>query len=261
MDESDKPYNSSGDDFLLSYLGMLGIPMDIVPQFPTDAKTVLLTEDAKYDPAIVDKIKGQLQAGKNVVITSGLLKALQGKGIEDIVELEYTGKTVSARDFFGWGLYAHADSDILLPEIRYASNDAWEVVSALTSPSRTSGTPLLQAKYSKGVLYVLTIPQSQGDLYSLPPDVVKAIANVLARDLYVHVEGPGKLSLFVYDNDKFIVESFQESFSPVRIVTDKRIARLRDMLSGQQLAGTPQGDKMVFETFLRPGSYRVFTAE
>jgi hypothetical protein len=257
-----KPYNSSGDDFLPSYLGMLGIPMDIVPEFPTEAKTVLLTEDAKYDPAIVAKIKGQLRAGKNVVITSGLLKALQGKGIEDIVELEYTGKTVASRDFFGWGLYARADSEILLPEIRYATNDAWELVSALTSPSRTAGTPLLlQAKYSNGVLYVLTIPQSVGDLYSLPPEAVKAIGDVLARDMYVRVEGPGRLSLFVYDNDKFIVESFQESFSPVRIVTDKRIARLRDMLSGQPLAGTARGDKMVFDTFLRPGSYRVFAAE
>ena len=117
----------------------------------------------------MDRIKRQLQDGKNVVITSGLLKALQGKGIEDIVELEYTGRTVAAREFFGRGVSARSETDILIPEIRYATNDSWEVVSALTSPSRTTGTPILHsAKYSKGVLYVLTIPQAQGDLYSLP---------------------------------------------------------------------------------------------
>jgi hypothetical protein len=38
---------------------------------------VLLTESAKSDPAIVAKIKGQLAAGKSVIITSGLLRALQ----------------------------------------------------------------------------------------------------------------------------------------------------------------------------------------
>ena len=127
-----KPFHSSGEDYLPSYLGMLGIPMDIVPEFPADARTVLLTEQARFDPAIVAKIKKQLAAGKDVVITSGLLKALQGKGMEDIVELDYTGQTVSTREFMGFRLGGanKAESDILVPEIRYATNDAWEIVSA-----------------------------------------------------------------------------------------------------------------------------------
>jgi hypothetical protein len=256
-----KPYHSSGEDFLASYLGMIGIPMDIVPDFPAEATTVLLTEAAKYDPAIVDRIRRQLQDGKNVVITSGLLKALQGKGIEDIVELEYTGRTVSTREFFGRGLSARSESDILIPEIRYATNDSWEVVSALTSPARTTGTPILHsAKYSKGVLYVLTIPQAQGDLYSLPADVLTAIRNVVCRDMYVRLEAPSQVSLFVYDNDTFIVESFRESTGTARIVTDRRITGLRDVVTGRELVGQPRGDKMVFETIVRPGTYTVFSA-
>ena len=111
-----KPFHSSGEDHLPSYLGMLGIPMDIVPDFPTGAKTVLLTEQAKFDPAIVSKIKKQLVAGNTVVITSGLLKGLQGKGIEDIVELEYTGQTVATREFAGrGGGAAKRRGDILFP--------------------------------------------------------------------------------------------------------------------------------------------------
>ncbi len=256
-----KPYHSSGEDHLASYLGMIGIPMDIVPVFPAEAQTVLLTEAARYDPSIVDRIRRQLQDGKTVVITSGLLKALQGHGIEDIVELEYTGRTVAAREFFGRGVTGRSETDILLPEIRYATNDSWEVVSALTSPSRTTGTPILHsAKYSKGLLYVLTIPQAQGDLYSFPPDVLTAIRTVVCRDLYVRVEAPAQVSLFVYDNDTFIVESFRETSGTARIVTDKRIAKLRDLLTGRELAGQPRGDKMVFDTFVRPGSYSVFSA-
>jgi hypothetical protein len=255
-----KPYHSSGEDFLASYLGMIGIPIDLVPEFPAAAKTLLLTEAAKTDPAIVDRIKRQLQDGKHVVITSGLLKALQGRGIEDIVELEYTGRTVSAREFFGRGLSVRSEHDILLPEIRYATNDSWEVVSALTSPSRTTGTPILHsAKYSKGILYVLTIPQAQGDLYSFPPDVLAAIRAVVCRDLYVRLEAPSQVSLFVYDNDTFIVESFRESTDAARIVTDGRITKLRDLVTGRELAGQPRGDRMVFETFVRPGTYTVFS--
>jgi hypothetical protein len=254
-----KPYHSSGEDFLASYLGMIGIPIDIVPEFPAGETTILLTESAAKDPAIVDRIRRQLQDGKQVIITSGLLKALQGKGIEDIVELEYTGRTVSTREFFGRGLSARSETDILLPEIRYATNDSWEIVSALTSPTRTTGTPILHsAKYSKGVLYVLTIPQAQGDLFSLPADVLTAIRNVVCRDIYVRVEAPSQVALFVYDNDTFIVESFRESTDPIRIVTDRRIAKLRDVVTGRELAGQPRGDRMVFDTFVRPGTYSVF---
>jgi hypothetical protein len=255
-----KPYHSSGEDHLASYLGMIGIPMDVVPEFPSEAQTVLLTEAAAHDSAIVTKIRKQLQDGKHVVITSGLLKAL-GKSLDDIVELEYTGRTVAAREFVGRGLSTRAEADILLPEIRYATNDSWEVVSALTSQSRTTGTPLLHsAKYSKGVLYVLAIPQAQGDLYSLPQDVLTAIRNVLCRELYVRLEAPSQVSLFAYDNETFIVESFRESAGAVRLVTETRMARLRDLVTGRELIGQPRGDRMVFDVFVRPGGYSVFTA-
>jgi len=32
-----KPYHSSGEGYLHAYLGMLGLPMDIVPEFPRKA--------------------------------------------------------------------------------------------------------------------------------------------------------------------------------------------------------------------------------
>lgn len=259
-----KPYHSYGEDFLPSYLGMIGIPMDIVPEFPVEAKTVLLSEQARFDPAIVEKIKRQLVDGKNVVITSGLLKALQGKGIEGIVELENTGQTVAVREFQqGWrGGSIKAESDILIPLIRYATNDSWEVVSAFTSPSKTSGAPILHsAKYSKGTLYVLTIPNAIGDLYSYPQAVLKAIRDVVAKDQFVRLDAPSRVSLFVYDNDKFIVESFQDNPVQAKIVTDKRITKLRDMLSGEILNGTQQGPVSVFEMPLHHGAYRVFAGE
>ena len=37
--------------------------------------------------------------GKSVTITSGLLKALQGKGIEDIAEIRYTERKALVKDF------------------------------------------------------------------------------------------------------------------------------------------------------------------
>ncbi len=71
--KSYKPYHSTGEDFLHNYIGMCGVPMDLLPEFPAEANMIFLTESAKFDKEIVDKIKKQLVAGKTVVITSGLL--------------------------------------------------------------------------------------------------------------------------------------------------------------------------------------------
>ena len=38
-----KPCNSVGEAYLPDYLGMIGVPIDLVPEFPANATTVLLT--------------------------------------------------------------------------------------------------------------------------------------------------------------------------------------------------------------------------
>ena len=260
--KSYKPFHSSGEDFLHDYIGMLGIPMEMVPEFPTDAPTVFLTESAKFDPAIVAKIKKHLADGKKVVITSGLLKALQGKGIEDIAELEYTGQKASVREFPGRGGSTRIDTDILIPEIRYPTNDAWEII---TTATKGVGYPLLlQAAYAKGMLYVLTIPDNFGDLYYLPPQVLAQIRTAIAGDLPVRLIGPSQTGLFLYDNHTFIVESFAApggGASAISAVTGNRYKQLVDVVSGERISGHASGNERVFDLALPPASYRVFAAE
>ena len=262
--KSYKPFHSSGEDFLHNYIGMLGIPVEMTPTFPVDAPTVLLTESARFDPAIVSKMKKQLRDGKNLVITSGLLKALQGKGLADIAEIECTDHKAAIRDFPGGNgaAAAHIENDIIIPEIRYPTNDAWEIV---TSATRGIGYPiLLQASYGKGILYVLTIPDNFGDLYNLPPQVLNPIRAALAGDLPVRLEGPSQVGLFAYDNGKFILQNFAApggNTVSARAVVDKKFTRLVDMVSGQKFSGEARGDKMVFDLSLPPASYRVLSAE
>ncbi len=74
-----KPYQSSGEDFLQNYLGNIGVPIEMTPTFPANARTILLTESAGADPALVAKMKAALVEGKTIVITSGLLRRAAGK--------------------------------------------------------------------------------------------------------------------------------------------------------------------------------------
>jgi hypothetical protein len=260
--KSYKPYHSSGEDFLHDFIGMLGIPLEMVPEFPADASTVLLTESAKFDHSIVSKMKKQLLDGKKVVITSGLLRALQGKGIEEITEIECTEQKATVREFPRWGGTARSESEIVIPEIRYPTNDAWEIVSGA---AQGLGYPiLLQASYDPGQMYVLTIPDNPGDLYNLPPQVLTQIRSVVSGDLPVRLDGPGQTGLFLYDNHKFIVENFAApggSTVTTKALVGGKYTKLVDVVSGEQILGQASGDKMVFEIALRPASYRVFSTE
>ena len=261
-----KPYHSTGEDFLHNFLGMLGIPIDLVPEFPAEAPVTILTECAKFDSDIVKKIKGQLMAGKLVVITSGLLRALQDRGLSDIVEMECTDRKQTSREFLiGWDNVYSASRPILVPIIHYLTNDSWEEITCLGG---TTGTPLLHyADYGLSKLYMLTIPDNFDDLYALPREVLNRIREVITRGLFVRLEAPSQVALFLYYNDIFIVESFLDHSADICLVVDEFHSSVQDVLSGEMLAGEDLRDgydqktaKRGYAMTLRPHSFRVFKA-
>jgi len=272
-----RPAHAWGEDFLHNYFGMIGIPIDLHPTFPTNASTVLLTEAASFDLEIVAKVKGQLRAGKTVVITSGLLRALQGKGIEDIVELQYTDRKIMAREYlggFGAGdgvsLGGEQADGILFPDIRFLTNDAWPVMRALANGR---GYPLLlMERYGKGVLYVWTMPDNFNDLYRLPPAVTSELKGYLMAGFPVRLEGPSQVALFAYDNNTFIAQSYRHEATEVVIKVVGKVAKLRNVVTDEVIAAevaesrrgrnhTPEQACSTFKVHLLPHSYSVFAAE
>lgn len=267
--KSYKPYHSLGEDYLQSYLGMIGIPMEIVPEFPEDAEMVLLTESAAYDPDILTRIKGQLQQGKKVCITSGLYRTLQGKGIEDIVEMRVTDRKASVSQFrVGWAPPVKGKTEMIIPQITYLTNDSWEVISALDD---TNGWPILhRADYSEGRLFVFTVPDNFIDLYQMPAGVLNQIRLDISGSLDLLLEGPGEVSLFPYDNGTFVLESFLDEPVRVRVLLDPGIDEITDLLSGQRISGSQRKapefmgrkfgrDFSVMEIEIRPHSFRSFS--
>jgi hypothetical protein len=212
---------------------------------------VLLTESAKFDPDIVAKIKRQLEDGKSVVITSGLLRALKGKGIESICEAEVTENKVLARSYstgIGSGDRMDLGADerrpaILFPEVRFLTNDAWGLVSALENGN---GYPvMLMDRYAKGALYVWTIPDNFRNLYALPADVASAIKDVVMRNFFVRIDGPSQVSLFAYDNGTFVAESFLPGPVSVRVTVEGEYSKLRNLETGELIASyVPEVPKM-----------------
>jgi hypothetical protein len=258
------PYHATGEEFLHDYLGMIGLPMDIFPQFPTNADMVLLTEQAKSDPNIIQKIKTQLEAGKSVCVTSGFVRAMKGKGIEDLCELETTGATVPVRRFAfaggpgapfrGFGMARRdgepdpfaAARDILIPEIKYANiltHDAWGDALGI-SPGGTTYPVVLSCDYSQGKFYILTIPNDPADLYALPPAVLSVIRAALAKAEPVRIDNaPAQVALFRYDNKAFIVQNFLSTEAEVTISVAGTATEIRDLMTGKTLSPAPEPER------------------
>ncbi|HOG25722.1 MAG TPA: hypothetical protein PLM86_06005 [Bacteroidales bacterium] len=201
-----KPFHATGEDFLQNYLGMIGLPMDMLPYFPVDRKVVLLTEQAKSDPLIASKIREQLLRGGDVVVTTGLVKAIPDQ-IATIAEVRCSDLKALIDDF-GW--HGKSTRPLLIPQVHYLTNDSWEVVSAGNPLTKgVIGYPiLLRCAYAKGNMYILTIPDSFADLYAYPDKALNMIRLIMSKDLDIRIEGPSMVGLFVYDNGTFIVESF-----------------------------------------------------
>jgi len=268
-----KPYNSSGEEFLQNYFGMMGIPVEMVPKFSTNAKLVLLTEEAAGDPQLIAKIKTQLQAGKNVIMTSGLVRVLQDRGLKDLVSLRTTSRKVSVAHYSagyrGPAGEGENNASVLIPEIDYFTNDAVPVISA--EASGNSFPILLSNHYSKGTIFVLTIPDNFNDLYLYPPSVVSALKEAVMGDFPVRMEGPNKVSLFVYNNHTFIVESYLDHPATMTVSITDGIAKIVNMESGESIAGeataTRRGPggrqstspaRMNFQITIQPHSYAAF---
>ena len=269
--QSFKAFHAPGEDFLQNYLGMIGLPMDMYSSFPQGRKMVLLTQQAAGDPDLVDKIEKQLKAGGEVVITTGLLKAIPEK-IADICELRCSDLKALVNDF---GRYGKSEKDILIPQVLYWTNDSWEVISAgrpLTGG--VSGWPILhRALYSKGNLYVLTIPDDFGNLYDYPAAVLNEIRRTLSTDLDLYLEGPAKVSVFLYDNKTVIVENFNDTPVDVKLVGNGELKSIKDLKTGEVIEAA--ADANPFGAFMRmaggsrnkaaftlpPHSYRAFSYE
>jgi hypothetical protein len=212
-----------------------------------------------------------------VVITSGLLQALQGRGLKDIADFEVTGRKIAVHDFVGAygagrGMSLNdpgiPSRGLLFPEIRFYTNDAWPLIRGV---AQARGVPiLLMDRYARGALYILNIPDNPGDLYELPQPLLKVLRSYLQADMPVRLDAPDHISLFVYDNGTFIIQSFRAAPATVTVSLAGLPAQIHDLMSSEAITAepvkpTPAGLhadaplRNEFRVELAPHSYRAFS--
>lgn len=258
------PYHSKGEDYLHNYIGMLGIPLEPYPEYPEGHKKIFLTESAAKDPDIVSKIDKSLRNGGDVIITSGLVKALADKGLDQIANIRWSGNKAKvnrygiSRTGLNLDAVAVSDKEILLPWMHTSTNDVWKLAEGLGTDNNIP--VLMTVGYGKGHMFILTIPEDQGDVYNYPQAVLTQVRKVFST-YPVSLDAGAKVALFTYDNDTFVVESFLPYPEDVKITIDRPGAKLLDLISGKVIEGNPIGNTVEFLVNLQQASYKAFRIE
>lgn len=257
------PYTSCGENHLEMRLGMLGIPVDPTPVFPSLQKTILLTESAACDEQVVEKLSEFVRNGGDAVITSGFLREAGEKlRAAGLTEAKVTQRRI------GVTRYQVTDDDagyldhvkpIFFPEIVHGNNESWSYANGGDGDYHT---PLiLESTFGKGRVFTFNVPDNYGDLYKIPSCIVNVLKEILTPDYYA---AGRDFSMFKYDDGSMIFYRYVKGDirpAHVKVYSSKEVKALKDVVSGETFEAVPvkkgyHKKVYVADMILRPGVFR-----
>jgi hypothetical protein len=209
----------------------------------------------------LDKIRKSLCDGKTIVVTSGLVKELNGCGFKDIIDIDVDGSVLIDRiavDMLmcAYRSYHELHSEMLIPKMTIRTNDVWPVI---VGQGGENGYPLLvESYYSKGRLIVLNVPERFSDIYKFPKEALFAIKQRIMENMSIIVRSEAGVSLFCYDNDHFIIESFLPHNSKISVILKGLQSSLTNVETGQVINGRSEENNSIFALDLSPSNFMVF---
>ncbi|MBP5450786.1 MAG: hypothetical protein J6Y16_00960 [Treponema sp.] len=207
------PVNAQGDDHLADYLGMQGIPFEPTPEFPEKAKTIFFTAASTADPSVMEKLEDYVRKGGNAIVTSGFLKLMMGRGIEQMTSIRYRDRHLTATHYQvyskdSWEEYkTPAYRPITFPLMEHRNNTSWQLLKGMTSEKNFP--ILIRDCYGKGQMITFVTPDNFSDIQDLPREVLNSIRQIFSRNLDVYIECGKNIGLFLYDNNTFITYAYE----------------------------------------------------
>lgn len=262
------PDNCQGEDNVQDYLGMCGLPIVCTPYFPENAPYIFLTRSSAYDPDVAEKLERYVAEGGKALVTAGFVEATMNRGIQRITSIRFHGRKVLADDFMvetkhGWGrnmVYPHGREKVLVPVPEIRNNATWSLVK--TQVGQESFGMFLRDTYGKGEMWTLSVPDAYSQLYQLPEEVLTRIRAEFPVN-GVYLEGGSEISLFMYDNDTFILYPYAEHGAkpcPVKlhVLGDAEALEIPAMKGREVKPLHKQWGETVFEWKCHPGQYVLF---
>ena len=252
------PDNSQGEDNLQDFLGMVGLPVVCTPYFPEGGDRLLLTRASACDPEVVDRLeKWLMRTGGDALVTSGFLAATMDRGIQRLTSIRLRGRVASVDRWRveeagrqNTCLYPVAEAPVTLPVMEFRNNATWAVVKGIHGEE--SYGALLKDVCCEGRMWTLAVPDAFPDFYHFPVEALSRMRQALPVN-GLWLEGPARISLFVYDNGTFVLYPY------VMEGVQRRVVRLH--VKGAAALTLPcEGDRRIEPLYCRDGE-AVFEVE
>ena len=221
--------DSAENMYLADYLGMIGLPILPVAEYPTGVEVVFLPVQAAGDPGLLEKMQGHLAGGGTLVVTPALLRALgpEGAGLAGVsVGPACVQAAASALAIAGESVPLEAPLEV----DGAMKADSCDVRIAADLPER--GVPLLTRKVAgSGQLMVLNVRtfseqdfRDTGEWLLAPkqlglPVIPQALADALRADLLspldIDFRSPAGVALVLFA-DGACLYSFREETALIR---------------------------------------------
>ncbi|MBR1742006.1 MAG: hypothetical protein IJ733_09105 [Lachnospiraceae bacterium] len=230
------PFASNGENHLEMRLGMLGIPVEPVPEWPEQAERVFLTESAAADEHITEKLVKFIENGSDAIITTGLFRKI-GEGLRKagVTEAEVTNRKLAVTRYQVTGDeagYTEHREPVLFPEIVHGNNASW---SLLNGGDGDYHAPLfLRSAYGRGRLYIMAVPDNYADIYRLPPMAADVFRRILCPETYA---SGSNFSMFPYESGSMILYRYVKGDlrpARVKLYTKKPVKALVDVETGER---------------------------
>jgi hypothetical protein len=234
-----KPANSDagGDLYINDYVGMLGIPLIPTSTFPKDANAIFLPTQAAKDEAIVTQTAEALLAGKNVVVTTGLLvHANRGEELCRLAGLRGPVTSAPLRvDRVAWGEQSIAVKQGLDLESMIETDGAEVLLEVIHGNMRIpfltrhqTGTAYLYVlnthTYSQedfdAVGEVLLSPRDLGLLY-LPAIWADTIRAAFGGSPGLTMAAPTRVTLQPLGDSGWVIQNYNEVPAKIRLKLDR----------------------------------------
>jgi hypothetical protein len=267
-----KPMNSDGgsENYIFDYLGLFGIPMVPVADYPDKAKSVILTQHAAADPDIAAKIKATVASGGTVLMTSGLLELL--KNDESILELAGMTppgakklKLKYADTFIVGGAEVPVAGHVEIGE-RLRTGTAKTLVGAVIDEKETLPVLTVNETGKGGRIVVFngrTFSYMAGSrdmvvplkvqFINTPGEAMSPLRALAAEPLGIDIETPPLVGVYIFDYKYIAFDNFNDRKVDVTVnFNSKKLGIKVKRLVGIQNAGGGMPDKSGMVTLSLP---------
>ncbi len=229
------PYSDAGSDhYIFDFLGMIGLPLLPVGQFPAAADVLFLPTQAAADTQITAQVEQLLSRGKTIIITPGFLQAVPEKNRM----LKLAGIKMSFLRTPVKIKLSSSETELKLPAV-IKPVDASVLLSVqsdgrqlpfLTQHRLDSGGSVFllnictfSERDFKAVHEVLLSPAPVPWL-DLPETWLDEIRKSLSAPLGFYLLAPGRISLHPYGEDQWVICNFNDQPVEVDLVLKKSLA-------------------------------------